>query len=130
MATHHQDLWLALGTELEETAEDMAHDRPPALRGAQEFMLWMHNPLTQAFFAFLGDQESNFKDAVTEMFIYGQVTDADPKPDKNPDVWRGRILTLRDLQRITLGQIAAFYREKAVADSEVSDDGRTRQPAG
>lgn len=108
MAKHDEDLWLALGEEIEPATEL----KPAVLRGSQEFAMWMHNPITAAFFAYLGDDEVYLKDLIVELVIYGQVRKDAQGINESADVQRGRLLALRDLQRITLADIAEFYRQK------------------
>jgi hypothetical protein len=89
---------------------------------------WRHNPLTAAFFAFLGDQEENFVQAIMARFLAGQLyrEEAGESQEQNATVLRGRVISLRETQGITLEAIQAFYRDKLGLPQEDDDqrDGR------
>lgn len=115
MADHHEDLFLAM--------------KP------LEWAQWMHHPITEAFFVFLADQEGNFLEAITNRFVAGMLyenggaVDGDSQ-ERNASVLRGRVIALRETQRITLADLQAFYRGKRGLPQDESEDDRAdaREP--
>ena len=85
-------------------------DRPPHETlllelGEQEYAQWRHNPITAAYLKYLGDQADAFRTAAADLLEAGHL-------DKQSDVIRGRILTLRELQNLSLDAIKNFYRKE------------------
>ena len=76
------------------------------------FNLWRHNPVTAAFLHYLGDQADNFRDVAMVLWEDGRLDATNPHEALNANVLRGRTLALRELQRITVGDIREFYRQK------------------
>src|ERR1700677_288275 len=77
----------------------------------QEFMLWRHNPLTAAYLQYLGDQVEAFRTAAIDLLEAGSL-------DDQKDVTRGRLLTLRELQNLSLSDIQNFYRQPDTAGND------------
>ena len=71
----------------------------------QEFMLWRHNPITSAYLKYLEDQVEAFRFAAADLLEAGSLP-------PQAEVIRGRILTLRELQNLSLGDIKNFYRKE------------------
>jgi hypothetical protein len=78
----------------------------------ESFNLWRHNPITSAYLQYLGDQVEAFRMAAADLLEAGNLD--------NTDVIRGRLLTLRELQNLSLGDIRNFYRQE---ESEEKRDG-------
>ena len=76
----------------------------------QEFNLWRHNPLTSAYLSYLGDQIEAFRTAAADLLEQGNL-------EPQADVLRGRLLTLRELQTLTLPDIHNFYRNEETEQS-------------
>ena len=83
----------------------------------QEFQLFRHNPITAAYLLYLGDQVDAFRTAVGDLLEAGQL-------DRQADVIRGRLLTLRELQNLALDDIRNFYRQP---ETEGNDGTETNQ---
>jgi hypothetical protein len=77
----------------------------------QEFQLFRHNPITAAYLLYLGDQVDAFRTAVGDLLEAGQL-------DRQADVIRGRLLTLRELQNLALDDIRNFYRQEGTDGTE------------
>ena len=77
----------------------------------QEYHLWRHNPITAAYLLYLGDQAEAFRTAAADLLESGNLA-------QQADMIRGRILTLRELQTLSLGVIQNFYRHE---DTEGND---------
>lgn len=82
----------------------------------QEFQLWRHNPITAAYLRYLGDQIEAFRTAAADLLEAGNL-------DRS-DVIRGRLLTLRELENLSLGDIQNFYRRED--NEEKNNDDATR----
>lgn len=82
----------------------------------QEFQLWRHNPITAAYLSYLADQVEAFRTAAADLLESGNLD--------HPDVIRGRLLTLRELQHLSLDDIHNFYRHE---DTEENDGTKTDQ---
>lgn len=80
----------------------------------QSFNLWRHNPITAAYLAYLGDQVEAFRTAVADLLEQGEL-------NRQADVLRGRILTLRELHDLELQHIHNFYRNQERDDAAASD---------
>ena len=78
----------------------------------QEFQLWRHNPITAAYLRYLGDQIEAFRTAAADLLEAGNL-------DRS-DVIRGRLLTLRELQNLSLDDVQNFYRHE---DNEEKNNG-------
>jgi hypothetical protein len=78
----------------------------------ESFHLWRHNPVTAAYLRYLGDQVEAFRTAAADLLEAGNL-------DRS-DVIRGRLMTLRELQNLSLDDIRNFYRHE---DSEESHAG-------
>lgn len=74
--------------------------------------LWKHNPVTEAFFAYIKDRSQNEEKWLLEVFLAGGMSDSNPEYSRNPLVMRGIVLALRDLTQIDHRAIAAWYAEK------------------
>lgn len=86
----------------------------------QEFQLWRHNPITAAYLRYLGDQIEAFRTAAADLLEAGNL-------DRS-DVIRGRLLTLRELQNLSLDDVQNFYRQedKVGTDGTTTDQGHPR----
>lgn len=84
-----------------------------------DFQQWRHHPITAAYLLYLGDQVEAFRTAAADLLEAGNL-DA-------PDVLRGRLLTLRELQNLSLDDIRGFYRQEGTAgnDGTETDQGRS-----
>lgn len=82
----------------------------------QEWSLWQHNPLTKAFFGFLGDQHTAWRELAADCLESGIFRDGDPHEDRNIDVLRGKLIAFRDLRGITLTAIQGFYGKEPAAE--------------
>ncbi len=86
--------------------------------GPIEWQQWRHHPITAAFLAFLRDRlelcRANAA-ALVELGVYDVNAQA---PDRNPNVMRGQMLTLDELQGLTIEVIQGFYREKRDAEED------------
>lgn len=76
----------------------------------QEWNLWRHSPITSAYLAYLGEQAQAFREAAADLLEAGQLA-------QQSDMIRGRILTLRELQNLSLDTLQNFYREEATNDT-------------
>lgn len=108
------------GTPSSEPTSDVVRSRPPLGSdhanlfleiGEQEFKLWMHNPLTRAFFEYLGHQYAAFRETAAELVEAGAFHLGAREELQNPDVVRGQLLATRHLHRITLTDIQGFYAQ-------------------
>ena len=77
------------------------------------FHLWRHSPITAAYLLYLGDQIEAFRTAAADLLEAGRLA-------PQAEVIQGRILTLRELQNLSLDGIQNFYRHE---DTEESDAG-------
>lgn len=96
---------------------------------AQEFALWMHSPVTAAFFQFLKDQHVNWREIAGELVENGAFRLNAVHEDQNPDVVRGKMLTLSMLSGIDLERIQRFYGQEPVAVSQ-DDQAHGQHPPG
>lgn len=101
----------------------LSHNRPPhetllLALSEQEFQLWRHNPITAAYHRFLEDQTVAFRTAAVDLLEAGHLA-------AQSDVIRGRLLTLRELQNLSLDGIQNFYRQEDTAgnDGTTTDQG-------
>jgi len=85
----------------------------------QEYNLWRQNPITAAYLEYLKDQADAFRAAAADLLEAGNLA-------PQADMIRGRILTLRELQTLSLGVIQNFYRQ---ADNEEVDGSKADQGA-
>lgn len=75
--------------------------------------------MTRAFLQFLADQAANWRDLAADMVLAGAFDPASPHEDRNPNVVRGKILTLNMLREIGIEDIQGFYRDqREVEDGE------------
>ena len=77
----------------------------------QEFQLWRHGPITAAYLLYLGDQVEAFRTAAADLLEAGNLA-------PQADMIRGRILTLRELQTLSLDVIQNFYRHEDTAGND------------
>lgn len=75
----------------------------------QEFRLWQHHPLTAAFLQFMGDQVAAWREVAADLVENGMFRQHAQQELQNPDVVRGQIIAVRNLQGITLAHIHEFY---------------------
>lgn len=71
----------------------------------ESYHLWRHSPITAAYLKYLGDQADAFRTAAADLLEAGTLA-------TQADVIRGRILTLRELQTLSLDVIQNFYRHE------------------
>jgi len=76
---------------------------------------WRHHPLTSAYLHYLGDQADAFRTAAADLLEAGQLA-------PQSDVIRGRILTLRELQNLSLDAIRNFYRQEGSEANAAAPD--------
>ena len=79
----------------------------------QEYHQFRHHPLMAAYLKYLGDQIEAFRTAACDLLEAGRLSE-------QADVIRGRLLTLRELQNLSLDDIRNFYRQEVTAGN---DDG-------
>jgi hypothetical protein len=77
----------------------------------EAYHLWRHGPITAAYLLYLGDQVEAFRTAAADLLEAGTL-------DKQAEVVRGRILTLRELQNLALSDIQNFYRQEDTAGND------------
>jgi|HubBroStandDraft_3_1064219.scaffolds.fasta_scaffold15967_6 hypothetical protein len=75
----------------------------------QEYNLWRHHPITAAYLRYLGDQAEAFRTAAADLLEAGNLDD--------PSLIRGRILTLRELQSLSLDDIRNSYRQEGTEET-------------
>jgi hypothetical protein len=85
----------------------------------ETYQIWRHNPITAAYLEYLKDQADAFRTAAADLLEAGNLA-------PQADMIRGRILTLRELQTLSLGVIQNFYRQ---ADNEEVDGSKADQGA-
>lgn len=83
---------------------------------------WLHQPVTAAYHQFLEDQLALWRSLAVDLLEGGAYRLNDPHEDRNPDVVRGKLLTLKSLRRITLTEIQGFYGQSAPDESESPDE--------
>jgi hypothetical protein len=79
----------------------------------ESYHQFRHHPIMAAYLQYLGDQVEAFRTAAMDLLEAGKL------PEQS-DVIRGRLLTLRELQNLSLDDIKNFYRHE---DTEEKDDG-------
>jgi hypothetical protein len=79
----------------------------------ETFYRWRHSTLTAAYLLYLGDVLESFRTAAADLVENGNIG------DKAGEL-RGRLLILRELQNLSLGDIQAFYRQEG---TEEKNDG-------
>jgi hypothetical protein len=75
------------------------------------FHIWRHGPITSAYLKYLGDQVEAFRTAAMDLLEAGTIT-------SQAEVIRGRLLTLRELQNLSLSDIQNFYRQPDTAGND------------
>lgn len=85
---------------------------------AQEFLLWMHNPITKGFFQFVDDSLALWRANAVDLLESGAFRLNDPHEDRNPDVVRGKLIAFRELRGITLERIQGFYGQEPAVEAE------------
>jgi hypothetical protein len=87
----------------------------------QEYQQFRHHPIMAAYLLYLGDQAEAFRTAAADLLEAGNLA-------LQADTIRGRILTLRELQTLSLGGIQNFYRQSDTAgnDGTTVDQGNPR----
>jgi len=74
----------------------------------EAYHLWRHGPITAAYLLYLGDQAEAFRTAAADLLEAGHLL-------PQADTIRGRLLTLRELQNLSLDAIQNFYRQEDTA---------------
>jgi hypothetical protein len=74
------------------------------------YNLWRHNPITAAYLLFLKDQVEAFRTAAIDLLEAGTL-------GSQSDMLRGRIITLRELQNLSLDDIRNFYRQEGTEET-------------
>ena len=95
-------------------ASRLPHEQMLTALSEQEYNLWRHNPITSAYLLYLGDQAEAFRTAAADLLEAGTLA-------PQADTIRGRILTLRELQTLSLDVMQNFYRH----EDTVGNDGTT-----
>ena len=85
----------------------------------QEYHLWRHHPVTAAYLRYLQEQVDAFRTAAADLLEAGNLA-------PQADTIRGRILTLRELQTLSLGVIQNFYRQEGTEDGGDKSSPSTR----
>jgi hypothetical protein len=83
------------------------HERLLLDLSAQDWVQWQHHPITAAYLRFLQDQAEAFRTAAADLLEAGTLA-------AQADMLRGRILNLRELQTLELGDIQRFYRHEVI----------------
>lgn len=86
----------------------------------QAFSLWLHNPLTAAFFQYLADQVASFREVAADLVEAGAFTPGARGELNNPDVVRGQILALKQVREVTAQTIQSFYGQEAPDEQAAS----------
>ena len=81
----------------------------------EAYHLWRHSPITAAYLLYLGDQIEAFRTAAADLLEAGRLA-------PQAEVIQGRILTLRELQNLSLDGIQNFYRQETQADNAAASD--------
>lgn len=81
----------------------------------QEFMQFRHHPLMAAYLLYLGDQVEAFRTAAMDLLEAGTLA-------PQSDVIRGRLMTLRELQNLSLDDIKNFYRQSDTAGNDDTNE--------
>jgi len=71
----------------------------------QDYAQWKHHPITSAYLQYLGDQIEAFRTAAADLLENGDL-------NSQAEMLRGRLLTLRELQSLSLEHIKNFYRQE------------------
>lgn len=72
---------------------------------AQEYHQWRHHPVTAAYLLYLKDLVESFRTSAADLLEAGRLN---PQADE----LKGRLLTLRELHSLDLGDICNFYRQE------------------
>lgn len=91
------------------------HERLLLELSEEAYHLWRHNPVTAAYLLYLGDQIDAFRTAAADLLESGALS-------PQGEVIRGRILTLRELQNLSLDAIQNFYRQETQAGDAATSD--------
>lgn len=85
----------------------------------ETFHQFCHHPIMAAYLNYLGDQVEAFRTAAADLLEAGHL-------DRQADVLRGRLLTLRELQNLSLDDIRNFYRQEGTEENDgtQADQGR------
>ena len=90
------------------------HERLLLELSEESFNMWKHNPITYAYLRFLGDQVEAFRTASADLLEAGNLD------GRGSDVLRGRLMTLRELQNLSLSDIQSFYRQEGTDGTEAN----------
>ncbi len=71
----------------------------------QDYNQWRHHPITSAYLQYLNDQIEAFRTAAADLLEDGKLNPQEGE-------LRGRLLTLRELQSLSLEHIKNFYRQE------------------
>ena len=82
-----------------------AHETLFLEMSAQEYHLWRHHPVTAAYLLYLNDLIGSFRESAADLLESGRLS---PQADE----LKGRLLTLRELHSLDLGDICNFYRQE------------------
>ena len=95
-----------------------AHEELLLELSEESYHVWRHSPVTAAYLRYLGDQVEAFRTAAADLLEAGGLA-------PQADVIRGRLLTLRELQNLSLGDIHNFYRHEDIEgnDGTTADQG-------
>ena len=96
-----------------------AHEQLLCGMSDESYQLWRHNPVTAAYLLYIEDQANAFRTAAADLLEAGALA-------PQADTIRGRILTLRELQTLSLDVIQNFYRQE---DNEAGDGIKADQGA-
>jgi hypothetical protein len=86
--------------------------------GAQEFMLWMHSPITAGFFQFLADSLVAARESAADFVEGGAVREMGMPTAASLERLRGEILLLRQLHQITVQNIHEFYGKEPPSEDQ------------
>lgn len=84
--------------------------------GNEDWQRWRHSHVTAAFLQFLRDRLELCRANAASMVELGLYDIAAQVPDRNPNVMRGQILILDELQGLSIETIQSFYREQREAE--------------
>lgn len=76
----------------------------------QEYQLWRHNPITAAYLLYLDDLAKSFREAAADLLEAGQLM-------PQAEVIRGRLLTLRELNTLSLDALQRLYRQEGIDEN-------------
>ena len=98
---------------------------------AEVFAMWKHHPVTEVFFNFLADQHAAWRELAADLVETGWLDPTERREDFNPNVIRGRLAVVSELQELTIEGICDFYSaEEAAKEQALNGSGATKAHKG